>query len=190
MFIYIYVHLCVYVYIHMCVIYVYGHIHRSWQCSILEKMTARMTHPTTRSAPTQRMGMSLKIFLVLLTHGMRVAVCCSVLQCVAVCCSVLQCVAVCCSVLQCVAACCSVRQYVAMCCSVFQCAVGAENWEVYTDIVGAETLHACAFLHIYIYIYIYMNVHIYIFKRHFGNAVCIFCIHMCVWVYMYTCVSF
>ena len=28
----------------------------------------------------------------------RVAVCCSVLQCVAVCCSVLQCVAVCCSV--------------------------------------------------------------------------------------------
>jgi len=32
----------------------------------------------------------------------RIAVCCSVLQCVAVCCSVLQCVAVCCSVLQCV----------------------------------------------------------------------------------------
>ena len=27
---------------------------------------------------------------------LRVAVCCSVLQCVAVCCSVLQCVAVCC----------------------------------------------------------------------------------------------
>ena len=36
-------------------------------------------------------------------HNWRVAVCCSVLQCVAVCCSVLQCVAVCCSVLQCVA---------------------------------------------------------------------------------------
>ena len=33
----------------------------------------------------------------------RVAVCCSVLQCVAVCCSALQCVAVRCSVLQCVA---------------------------------------------------------------------------------------
>jgi len=48
----------------------------------------------------------------------RVAVCCSVLQCVAVCCSVSQCVAkcvlrrwgmcACCSVLQCVAVCCSV----------------------------------------------------------------------------------
>jgi len=40
---------------------------------------------------------------------LRVAVCCSVLQCVAVCCSVwqsmLQCVAVCCSVLQCAACC-------------------------------------------------------------------------------------
>jgi len=35
----------------------------------------------------------------------RVAVCCSVLQCVAVCCSMLQCIAVCCSVLQLVAAC-------------------------------------------------------------------------------------
>jgi len=35
--------------------------------------------------------------------SLRVAVCCSVLQCVAVCCSVLQCVvAVCCSVFQCV----------------------------------------------------------------------------------------
>ena len=38
-------------------------------------------------------------------HKKRVAVCCSVLQCVAVCC-----VAVCCSVLQCVAMCCSVLQ--------------------------------------------------------------------------------
>jgi len=38
----------------------------------------------------------------------RVAVCCSVLQCVAVWCSVVQCGAVCCSVLQCVAVCCSV----------------------------------------------------------------------------------
>jgi len=34
---------------------------------------------------------------------LRVAVCCSVLQCVAVCCSALQFVAVCCSLLQCVA---------------------------------------------------------------------------------------
>jgi len=69
----------------------------------------------------------------------RVAVCCSVLQCVAmlyfsaiqceedihstlfvtlVCCSVLQCVAVCCSVLQCVAVCCSALQCVAVRCSV------------------------------------------------------------------------
>jgi len=73
----------------------------------------------------------------------RVAVCCSVLQCVAVCCSVLPCVAVCCSrflhrtrletvvwaaevrnkfrmccsVSQCVAECCSVLQCVAVCCS-------------------------------------------------------------------------
>ena len=38
----------------------------------------------------------------------RVAVCCSVLQCVAArCCSVLQCIVVCCSVLQCAAVCCS-----------------------------------------------------------------------------------
>jgi len=36
-----------------------------------------------------------------MSYGVRVAVCCSVLQCVAVCCSVLQCVAVCCSVMQC-----------------------------------------------------------------------------------------
>jgi len=41
----------------------------------------------------------------ILSTGVGVAVCCSVLQCVAVCCSVLQCVAVCCSVLQCVAVC-------------------------------------------------------------------------------------
>jgi len=77
----------------------------------------------------------------------RVAVCCSVLQCVAVCCIrktvnrhvqghthmyaetparvathtdecvVLQRVAVCCSVLQCVAVCCSVLQCAAVCCS-------------------------------------------------------------------------
>jgi len=73
----------------------------------------------------------------------RVAVCCSVLQCVtdvetesvrhvyqpmegvlqcvAVFCSVLQCVAVCCSVLQCVVMCCSVLQFAAVCCSVLQC---------------------------------------------------------------------
>jgi len=44
----------------------------------------------------------------------RVAVCCSVLQCVAVCCSVLQSVAVWCSVLQCVVVCCSVLQCVSL----------------------------------------------------------------------------
>jgi len=42
----------------------------------------------------------------------RVAVCCSVLQCVAVCCRVLQCVAVCCIVLPCVAVCSSVLHWV------------------------------------------------------------------------------
>ena len=61
----------------------------------------------------------------------RVAVICSVVQCVAVRCSVLQyvadcrsvlqCLAVCCSVLQCVVACCSVLQHIAVCCSVLQC---------------------------------------------------------------------
>ena len=70
----------------------------------------------------------------------RVAVCCSVLQCVAVYCSVLQCVAVyltgqmedlcawlacvcsaCCSVLQCIAVCRSVSQCVAVCCNVLLC---------------------------------------------------------------------
>jgi len=67
----------------------------------------------------------------------RVAVCCSVLQCVAVCCSVLQCVAVCCSVLQCDAVCCSVLQCVAVCCSVLQCvAVG----------VFCSCLHGCTVL--------------------------------------------
>jgi len=40
---------------------------------------------------------------------LRVAACCSVLQCVAVCCRVLQCFAVCCSVLQCVVVCCIVE---------------------------------------------------------------------------------
>jgi len=57
------------------------------------------------------------------TSGMRVEVCCSVLQCVAVCCSVLQWVAafaVCCSVLQCFAVFCSVLQCVAVCYSVLQ----------------------------------------------------------------------
>jgi len=78
---------------------------------------------------------------------MRVAVCCSVFQCVAVCCSVLQCVAVradvvlrlggdeytrhgvhtgkmyaCCSALQCVAVCCSMLQCVAVFCSMLKCA--------------------------------------------------------------------
>jgi len=73
----------------------------------------------------------------------RVAVCCSVLQCVvnlvclqctssptfltqvcvyvAACCSVLQYVAVCCSVVKIVCVCCSVLQCVAVCCSVLQC---------------------------------------------------------------------
>jgi len=69
-------------------------------------------------------------------EGGRVAVYCSVLQCVAVCCRLrerkvraeeLQCVAMCCSVSQCVAVCCRLRerkvkaeelQCVAMCCSV------------------------------------------------------------------------
>ena len=46
---------------------------------------------------------------------MRVAVRCSVLQCVAVCRSVLQCVAVCCSVLQCVAVYVSHDLHVCMC---------------------------------------------------------------------------
>ena len=47
----------------------------------------------------------------------RVAVCCSVLQCVTVCCSVFECV----TVLQCVAACYSVPDIVVMCCSVLEC---------------------------------------------------------------------
>ena len=83
-------------------------------------------------------------------RAVRVAVCCSVLQCVAVCYSVLQCVVMrcdvsfshpaafcvcrtssltvvrlcvlqCCSVLQCVAVCCRVLQCVAECCSIVVC---------------------------------------------------------------------
>ena len=73
--------------------------------------------------------------------------CCSVLQCygslenarVAVWCSVAQCVAVCCSVLQCygslenarVAVWCSVLQCVAVCCSVLQCYGSLENARVW-----------------------------------------------------------
>jgi len=80
----------------------------------------------------QEFGVAVYV-LVLQCVAVRVAVCCSMLQCVAVCCSVLQCVAVCCSVLSdqkfgvattCTHACiCSrcvyrVLQYVAVCCSV------------------------------------------------------------------------
>ena len=54
---------------------------------------------------------------------LRVAVCCSVLQCVAVCYRVVQCVAVWCSVVQCVAVCCSVMQCIAVYCSVVHCVV-------------------------------------------------------------------
>ena len=70
----------------------------------------------------------------------RLAVCCSVLNCVvkleydpfpsyiykvcvAVRCNVLQCVAVCCNMLQDVAVCCSVLQCVAVCRSVLQCVI-------------------------------------------------------------------
>jgi len=56
----------------------------------------------------------------------RVALCCSVLQCVAagsrrLVVNRLQCGIVCCSVVQSVAVRCSVLQCVAMCCSVLQC---------------------------------------------------------------------
>jgi len=57
------------------------------------------------------------LFLSRRRYSYRVAVCCSVLQCVAQCCNVLEPqnrVAVCCSVLQCVAVCCSALQSVAM----------------------------------------------------------------------------
>ena len=56
-------------------------------------------------------------------EAFRVALCCSVLQCVAVFCSVLKCVTVCCNVLQCDLVCCSVLRCVAVCCSVLECAV-------------------------------------------------------------------
>jgi len=78
----------------------------------------------------------------------RVAVRCSMVQCVAVCCSVLQCVAVCCSVSRVaallhssyallvpyvfVAVCCSVLQCVAVCCSVLQCVAVCYNMLQYT----------------------------------------------------------
>jgi len=67
----------------------------------------------TRTSDEWALGMPVHHLYVCLSlefsfYYCRVAVCCSVLQCVAVCCSVLQRVAVCCNVLQCVAACCSV----------------------------------------------------------------------------------
>ena len=82
----------------------------------------RLSHQNTRPRPR--------------CHPIRVAVCCSVLQCVVVSCSILYCVAVCCIQLQCAAACshddcvcvcgiesecCSVLQCVAACCSVMPC---------------------------------------------------------------------
>jgi len=71
----------------------------------------------------------------------RVAVCCSVWQCVwhhvSVCCSVLQCLTECCSVLQCVAVCCSVLQ----CVPVDEaCMVDAE-----TRWISSNTMLACPY---------------------------------------------
>jgi len=66
---------------------------------------------------------------------LRVAVCCSAMQCVTVRCSALQCVAVCCSVLQCVAVCSSVIQCVQECCSVLQL------------VPACSSVHQCTPLH-------------------------------------------
>ena len=76
----------------------------------------------------------------------RVAVCCSVLQCVALCGSVLQCVAVCCSVLQCVAVCCCALQCVAVCVCV--------------------AVRFCV-LHVYVFMYLLvLCMNVYLVSRH------------------------
>jgi len=102
----------------------------------------------------------------------RVAVCCSVSQCVVVCCSVLQCVAVCCSVLQCVSVCCSVLrilhlaglfrkwccsvlhvlQCVAVCCSVLQCVA------VWCSVLQCVAICACTLVCMHVCICACTNV--------------------------------
>ena len=90
--------------------------HTTTRCNTLQN-----TEPTGSAHCRFRCGGGEDGLRLQVPSNIRVAVCCSVLQCVAVCCSVLQCVTVCCSVLQCVAVCCSVLQCVTVCCSVLQC---------------------------------------------------------------------
>jgi len=71
-------------------------------CSVLRGVCTIMSHTRVQVAKWCR------ILAVLALKGMRVAVCCSVLQCVAMWCNVVQCCAVWCSVVQCVAVCCSI----------------------------------------------------------------------------------
>jgi len=104
---------------------------------------------------------------------LRVAVCCSVLQCVAMCCSVLQrvglcrnvleplCISLyprlscklyadiyflCCSVLQCVAVWCSVVQCGAVCCSVLQCDDQSQCVGVCWGVLACVAVRRCSTL--------------------------------------------
>ena len=81
----------------------------------------QLHHPAYQIAQFKQINRPIDISNSYTVCILRVAACCSVLQCVAACCSVLQCVAVCCSVLQCVAVCCCGLQCVAVGCSVLQC---------------------------------------------------------------------
>jgi len=90
---------------------------------------------------------------------------------VAVCCSVLQCVAVCCSALQCVAACCSVLQGVLQCRKLPTSGLERESVAHTNNIVlytqhkpkmasHSSWLRKMGYIHTYIYIYIHTYIYI------------------------------
>ena len=140
---------------------------------------------------------------------------CSVLQCVvvriAVCCSVLQCVAVCCSVLQCITACCSVLQRVAVP-KMWQMTENASyrytanNFEgfpqrfFHVKLLAATRVRlflcmqyvACVFTYAYasicIYVYVYTKMCVYTYTYIY---LCI-CIptyaYICIYIYTYICI--
>ena len=74
--------------------------------------------------------------------GMKVCLCCGVLQRVAVYCGVMRCVAVWCSVLWCVAVCCGVLQCLAVCCS-FDGASNALAGMIFENLLVLQCVAIC-----------------------------------------------
>jgi len=114
--------------------------------------------------------------------NLRVAVSCSVLQCIAVRCSALQCVAVCCSVRlkwhsNVKLTCCSVLQCVAVCCSVLQCS-------------ACEAVPCSIYLCNLSFRLLLLNQHVLMRVNVLCDASVFFyvCVCVCVFVYVYVCV--